>query len=735
MTESETGFLPDSDLKRFDFFFLSALYGLLCFKLLFVFFPSEEAAQRAHFFIYFLGWAVCFPAGIVLICGLERVRRKFFYTYRFFYASFLLLNTGLLLFLLHPSQWDIFGRPLPVVYFLVAQSFGLLLAKIVEKILKETWNVREWVYVGIAVLIFMWVLTLTSPLDFVKNWKWENIGFFGCVLYLFHFGLRTGSGDKEKEIENFSIFVKLGKILEYMMIFLLIAYLVIDTRFLYNPHHSSYYLGPLADLKTGKSLLVNINAQYGILVFYFLGAIFHFLPLGYVSLCLTDMALRVLQFFIFYWISKQLLKSVLLSLFSLGALLLLNHFAESELTSFFPSTGPLRFGFAYLLVALVLLRNQHPAWKKIFFVLEAIVAATAFGWSLEVSFYTVPAYLALILFEAFQRQDGRLYFNHKDMAERVAFFLAGVGFWVIYFYIDVYRRTQDFPHWSYYLDYLSLYQEGFGAVPFKGLGYWWIIIGVIILSLTTLLAMVFDTVSVNAPPHVNAVFFLTIYGIFQFLYFVGRSHPNNLVHICMPSLLLSIYWLTFIRRTTSPALPRALRGWVFSLLVIFVGIYLQVTFPTAISKIRDQSFSIPRFLKYLGGATRDLPRDERFARLAAFLMEKYSGDQKSLVYFFGEKGLEVSLYAGRSKIYPYNDVSQAAICPAVVGRLLKFDPLLKPGDFIYFSRDMIKLRDQDFALEPTLFNLILQKYDLEMVESRDGIGVGRLRAKKPDKTG
>ena len=54
--------------------------------------------------------------------------------------------------------------------------------------------------------------------------------------------------------------------------------LVLNTRMLVDIHHQSHFLMPVVDLINGKSLLADINAQYGVGVHYLIGMLFLWNP-------------------------------------------------------------------------------------------------------------------------------------------------------------------------------------------------------------------------------------------------------------------------------------------------------------------------------------------------------------------------------------------------------------------------------------------------------------------------
>ncbi len=122
-------------------------------------------------------------------------------------------------------------------------------------------------------------------------------------------------------------------------------------------------------------------------------------------------------------------------------------------------------------------------------------------------------------------------------------------------------------------------------------------------------------------------------------------------------------------------------------------------------------------------------------------MQKYSGNQKPLVYFFGEKDLDISLYTKRFEIYPYNDIIQAGGIPVpkLDSRILNYDTKLKTGDFIYVSEDFNQVyyaydyrgevRNIRVDLEQKLLLELTLHFDFKLMEIKDGIAVYRLTSK------
>ncbi len=366
-------YLPfKNDENNFDFFFLTALSGLVLFKLFFSFyFNWYPETKPREYLAYPLGWVLVPLAGWAFTLLLDKWRGEDTREGGF-YPVLVTAQFILVLFLFHPRWMAHIGPFAQLGVFLMAEGTALAIAR--RK--KPSAMDRDLLYGGMVCLASFWVLNVNTGL-FKGPWSHP----LACLLFLvvigvFHLGYPRDAGPSRPATP----WVRLPAVfLLYGIVLAVLAWTVLDPRFPYNKYHFGFYLGPLADLLNGKSLLNNINAQYGVMVFYFLKIFFAWMPLGYRSFSLVNMTLTVLQYFVFFITCRLLFKGWALPLLALSSLLLINHFAYVEVNPFFfPSTGPLRFGFLYLLPLLVLLRGRIPGWRNLFYALEAGLTALAF---------------------------------------------------------------------------------------------------------------------------------------------------------------------------------------------------------------------------------------------------------------------------------------------------------------------------------------------------------------------
>ena len=207
--------------------------------------------------------------------------------------------------------------------------------------LDRTLGRRGWVQGGVRAVYFctplLGLITLIHFGDFPHGQGLLLIGALAGVSLLHPWLVaRTFSPRVTRAIDGLTV--------------LLVALLVLDLDFHVDPAHSNFYLGPTTDLMLGKSLLVDINAQYGVGVIYFLAALFEarLAPFSYQGLSLVVSVLYAIQFAAVYWLLRWLTKSVRSrSSRRIGQMTI----SRPSLTPAYPSIVPCDLSLPYLLCA------------------------------------------------------------------------------------------------------------------------------------------------------------------------------------------------------------------------------------------------------------------------------------------------------------------------------------------------------------------------------------------------
>jgi len=334
--------------------------------------------------------------------------------------------------------------------------------------------------------------------------------------------------------------------------------LVLNTRMLVDIHHQSHFLMPVVDLINGKSLLADINAQYGVGVHYLIGMLFLWNPLLISFPAFTfvtnlgELALAAGLFALVGRVSRWSAASVLL----LGAAMALHRFGNVASPSAYPSTGAIRFGLGWLAIACLTSRRlrRHPRAGA---ACLGLVAGLASVHSLEVFIYTTALVVCGLGMEWVRHHVsgdgsgvipvGRVTYPRFALVPSAVAVGAGIVGFHVALLLDVVRRSGHLPDWRHYTQYLSVYDGGFGFVPPEVRSPWLAMFLVCAITLIVIGAQwasrLTDAVDADAIPVAETVILTAAYGMLQFSYFAFRSHPNNLYHLMYPVAIIAVYWL------------------------------------------------------------------------------------------------------------------------------------------------------------------------------------------------
>jgi hypothetical protein len=502
---------------------------------------------------------------------------------------------------------------------------------------------------------------------------------------------------------------------------LAIALMVVNPNFSYEATHYNFYLGPVNDLLHGKSLLVDINCQYGVLVIYFLALVFKsgVLPLTYKGLAALIGLLQVVQYSLIYLLLRRLLGTQFFAALVLGLVLLISFFSQRELAAL-PSIGPLRFGLVFLLLCLPVLRSWRPSLARVCRLGAHALVGVAAVWSVEVFVYVLATHLGILVWEQLPAAGPADLL--KRLARELRWTLAAAAGVHLFLALDILVRAGEWPHWNRYLDYLALYSVGeFGTLPIDPWTPWALIMAVYFVSVLLLLYLGYRPMPRPHLPELDAVAGLTAFGLAQFTYYLGRSHPNNLYHICIPSLVLAAYWLCALVRCRE-ALPA--RFWRPATYAVYCLGMLQVVL--GVPFLADQ-WERTAAQALVSGRPIELwsnqPTDPQVEE-AVGLIERYMGGRDRVPLFIAPNHTtEALLLSGKVQLFPMSNPEQDELLAAAAERALNYNHGMKPGDLVLISRDQNELR----TLQRQVIKKLNQEFTFVQEDTTRSIVVVRLQ--------
>ena len=520
-----------------------------------------------------------------------------------------------------------------------------------------------------------------------------------------------------------------------VLVIVVMILVVFDPAMDVDPYHHNFYLGPVAAVRAGRTMLVDINCQYGVGVIYFIAFIFdrgfEHVPPSVVGFAVLITVLAIIQYTVIYATLRSITRSVPLSALILALMILVPRFEQIGYPSSFPSTGALRFLPGYLLLGCFALRARLPSQRLWIFGLEALVVGATSIWSFESFVYVFAAYLASLVYETAHVRRGEIL---AELENRLTPTLIAATMFQGALLLITRIRSGEWPHWSRYFDYIKLYStQEFGTLPVEPWTPWLPLAGAYAV---TVIALGYRRVTLGRSDlkgDYAVVFAMSSLGIAQFTYYVGRSHLNNLFHIAVPAFFVAGYWFIAAAKKTPHASQAIRQSLVF--VCYGVGTFL------ALSAVPDVMKKFDHTLLAYVRTDRDwavrvpLPRTTD----AEQMIRKYAPTSRRVALFTSsEVEIETFLLTRRTSVWPRSNPIQDELIEAAKARIFSTRAGLKAGDVVFVdtgstlppSPNQVNLGFGVHAVDRELFAHLSEAFGFEVVEARpSGIVALRLTAR------
>ncbi len=503
--------------------------------------------------------------------------------------------------------------------------------------------------------------------------------------------------------------------------FLLLA--ILDTSLSFDWYHDNFYLGPVADVLAGKSVLVDSFCQYGVGPVYVVAG---FMKLGVVaptyrgfSFLLSGLAFA--QYVMLYAVLRFQLASQVLAILTLCVALAVNVYAPAGFLHQYPSAGPLRFGPAYVALVAVALGGVPGGWASAGRTLRVLALAMASVWSLETLCYVLAVLVAAMMHE-------RRTIRSLAMASSVvmtAWLLAAnaLRLW-----------AGEWPQPIRYLEYILPYARGLTGRPADPWSPWIAVIGVSLASVLGLAWCALVPKPTGARVRSPLLASTTALGVAQFTYFLAGANPVRLYHVAVPVIILAALWLDEVSGRAAEA-PRALRASAAACVAYAAFVMLASALPAIEDKIPTTAL-YGRLGRCLALARLKAPSDA-YAAQAARLVRKYAGDRPRVSLFLGPRYTpEVLLLCGKAHVFPINMMDQDALVERTRRHAVEFRHGLEPGEILIVQSTPYEIRllqdERGILLQRDLLMRLEREFDLERVETAsNGLAAIRLARKVP----
>jgi hypothetical protein len=516
-----------------------------------------------------------------------------------------------------------------------------------------------------------------------------------------------------------------------------------DPQFSILISHQNFYLGPVNRLLNGGTMLVDTYSQYGVVVIYFLALLLKsgLFPFTYQGFSLIISILLALQFSTIYILLLAMLKDRYYAFSIQIVVLLLGLFGTVGIMQAFPSTGPLRFGLSYVILFIVMLRRRYPRLQIPALVFETIFVGIASLWSFETFIYTAFTYLGICIFENLI-QEFILRKGLSKLLLRLLLVFGAVVFCQGIFALFTYSRSGSWPNWSIYFNFIFTYSlGGFGVFSIDAWSPWIFPIAIYFTSLMVFLYRYIVIKRRDTALAYELAFGMTFLGIAESTYYLNRSDPNNLFHVCAPAVILAGYWV--VKIVKNEEVHKNIRLSVKFYSYSAIALILFAVMPSFVMKYQNNhtgysfignAISMP----YTENGLRTLLRQEKSklyaqekdpqVNEAVDLILKYSPGKKDVTIFISpEKMTEILILANRVHSFPIADMEEDNVSSSNSKRILNYDPGLKENDIVYLAEDPAIYKRIHNDLEIELINNLCSKFSFQEIEhSPDGIAAMKL---------
>jgi hypothetical protein len=352
-------------------------------------------------------------------------------------------------------------------------------------------------------------------------------------------------------------------------------------------HHWSFWVGPIESVREGGWLLWDVPSQYGFLSIILLAV----LPIrsAWESLFVLQAVLLWIVATWLYFCLRRNSRGILNYAFSFFVAVAAVYFmgglpAGLQGPHVFPSVGPMRFFWCYVLLFVLWICLDHePPRLRLFRWLGGVAWVAGVLWSMESAVYTTGIYggsCAVIALQA--AVTGWRAGSYRNLSHSIRSAARAVcsyclpPFGLLFAVLGAIRafyllRLGHAPDWSAFWEYASLYSGGFGALPIEVNGPVWILV-VLFCAIAAIALALLGTGPLNPSLGLIAGVYGAVWTTAS--YYVSRSHPNNVCNL-MPILVMALALLLAVARRLKegpwPSLLKQVAMPVFVVAIVATG--------------------------------------------------------------------------------------------------------------------------------------------------------------------
>jgi hypothetical protein len=504
--------------------------------------------------------------------------------------------------------------------------------------------------------------------------------------------------------------------------------------------HHNFYLGPANSILHGHPMLNGTWSQYGIGSLEALALAFKIVPIGYGQLWLICTVAICVQYVVVLATLRLAGLGQLLAFAAVAVAVLGNVFALEGLAAAFPSVTPIRFGIPYLIVLAGVIAARTPGRERAGLWAQLGLIAFAGMWSFETWVYTGATFAFMTIVEALPAGRAAWRIVMVRGCQALAATVAGVGVFALATLI--FTGGVDFGP---YIDFVRLYTGGgLGTIQIDFFSPGPLMAAEIFLSAAALLWLALNRPTAIAAPTRVAIAGYTGFAIGSFTYYLGRSHPNNLLNLLVPAVVLLFLW---VRALT----VRDDRVWATAgaaVLLLFAGTIAAWSWPFV--KYKWQTTAFAQTVPFADGASLGHGKSVRLSleRLwhnpvmdprapdGVRLIDRYIPRRDdALVITEPDLTTEILLRAKRDNVLPIANAIEDDLVPTLVDRARAVASRVPAGTYLLTSeppadpeaRTMFGNRRAFTDIQNAVLEILHRRFEFRRItRSPDGLEMVRL---------
>lgn len=355
---------------------------------------------------------------------------------------------------------------------------------------------------------------------------------------------------------------------------LALAFLIFNPNFPIDAHHYNYFVGSVHEVYQGKALLYESSNLYGLFNIYFLMALFKIIPLTFTAFCAVIMAVYFIYFSSLWVIIRKWLGSYTIATLTMVPIVAITYFFQTSPTRsalFLPAMSPFRWGF-YVVVLWLMSRFENTHRMR-FLRWSLFVSAVSLFWNFDSGLFLSAATLGTIGYVTWNMEHGTWNIN-KMIQKQGKVLLEYAGYVIGLFAVtSIVNRLVygSWPQWELFFRESKYFSTGIAMYPLPKFGVFEILFfvyAVVVVGVFARLLKRDDVKSFNLP-----LVFLTLFGMFSFIYYIGESSWQILYVVVAPFVLVCAYGFQQVRLGITPIEFRTVVRTGFAT-IIFFGVAL-----------------------------------------------------------------------------------------------------------------------------------------------------------------